>query len=225
MDIQKIDGPRQGPFDGDKVSRLMVLLHGLGADGSDLINLAPMLAPVTPETVFVSPNAPQACDFAPAGRQWFSMLDTTPEAMIAGIQQAAPILNAFLDAELARYGLRDDQMVLFGFSQGTIMALHVALRRPSACAAVIGFSGALVMPDLLEQEVVSRPPVLLIHGEDDQVVPFAALASAEAALKMNEVPVSTLARPGLAHGIDQEGLEFAAQGIVKHLLNLPVDTA
>ncbi len=223
MDVQRLDGPRRGPFDGDKVSRLIVMLHGLGADGSDLIALAPMLAPIAPETVFVSPDAPQACDFAPMGRQWFSMLDTTPEAMHAGILQAAPTLNTFLDAELARYGLAEDQMALLGFSQGTMTALHVALRRPSACAAVIGFSGALVMPNLLDEEVVSRPPVLLIHGEADPVVPFAAMASAEAALKMNDVPVSTLARPGLAHGIDQEGLEFAARGLAKHLTNQPVE--
>ena len=218
MDVQNLDGPRHGPKEGETVSRLVVLLHGLGADGNDLISLAPMLAPLLPETAFVSPDAPFPCDMAPMGRQWFSLQNPSDESVLAGVQQAAPILDAFLDQELARHGLSDDKMVLLGFSQGTMTALHVALRRAAPCAGVIGFSGALVKPELLSQELLSRPPVLLIHGEADEVVPFPAMPAAEAALKAHQVPVASLARPGLGHGIDQEGLEFAARGLLQFLV-------
>ena len=221
MDVQKLDGPRHGPDAGAKVSRLVVFLHGLGADGNDLISLAPVLAPLLPETAFVSPNAPFPCDMAPMGRQWFSLQNPSDESVLAGVQQAAPILNAFLDDELARHGLSDDRMALLGFSQGTMTALHVALRRAAPCATVIAFSGALVKPELLTDELVSRPPVLLIHGEADEVVPFPAMPAAEAALAAHQVPVSGLARPGLGHGIDQEGLEFAARGLLQHLMKQP----
>ncbi len=214
----ELDGPRHDPESGEPAVGLIVLLHGLGADGNDLISLAPMLAPVLPGVAFVSPHAPFPCDMAPMGRQWFSLQDYSDEAILVGVQKVAPILNAFLDAELAKRGLQENQMALLGFSQGTMTALHVALRRPRPCAAVIGFSGALVKPALLADELVSRPPVTLIHGEADPVVPFPALPAAEAALKANGVPVSVLARPGLQHGIDQEGLEFAVLALHRHLV-------
>lgn len=215
---QTIDGPRHGPAEGVPVSRLVVFLHGLGADGNDLISLAPLLSPLLPGTAFVSPHAPFPCDMAPMGRQWFSLQDYSPAAMHAGAVTATPVLNAFLDAELARHGLKDEQMALIGFSQGTMMALHAVLRRPRPCALLIGFSGALVRPELLAEEVVSRPPVFLVHGDADPVVPFPAMAAAESALNANQVPVRALARPGLGHGIDQEGLEFAAAALRQYLI-------
>ncbi|NIA71142.1 phospholipase [Pelagibius litoralis] len=222
---QTLDGPRHGPEAGGKVSRLVVFLHGLGADGNDLISLAPILAPLLPETAFVSPDAPFPCDMAPMGRQWFSLQGYAPEAMLAGVQAVAPALNDFLDQELARHGLDDGQLALIGFSQGTMTALHVALRRAKPCALVIGFSGALVKPELLTGELVSRPPVVLVHGEADPVVPFAALPAAEAALGACQVPVKSLARPGLGHGIDQEGLEFAALALRQHLIAAGAESA
>ncbi|HEY9549854.1 MAG TPA: dienelactone hydrolase family protein, partial [Kiloniellaceae bacterium] len=188
-----------------------------GADGHDLISLAPMLAPLLPDTAFVSPHAPYACDMAPMGRQWFSFADRDPDLLLAGIAAAAPCLDAFLDAELARLGLGDDRLALVGFSQGTMTALHVALRRPRSCALVVGFSGALVKPEVLGEEIVSRPPVLLVHGDADQVVPFGALALAEEALELNGVAVAAYRRPGLGHGIDQEGLQLCAAALVQHL--------
>lgn len=218
MDVQNLDGPRHGPKAGEKVSSLVVFLHGLGADGNDLISLGQMLTPVLPETAFVSPNAPFPCDMAPMGRQWFSLQNPSDDSVLDGVRQAAPILNAFLDQELARHGLGDENLALFGFSQGTMTALHAALRRPRPCALVVGFSGALVKPELLEDELVSRPPVLLIHGEADEVVPFPAMPAAEEALIANQVPVASLARPGLGHGIDQEGLEIAAGGLARYLM-------
>jgi len=135
----RLDGPRHGVKagpgkDGRKARALVVFLHGLGADGNDLISLAPLLESVLPDTAFASPHAPFPCDMAPLGRQWFSLQDRDPDVLLAGVQAAAPLLNAFLDQELKAHGLSDERLALVGFSQGTMIALHVALRRPRPCA-------------------------------------------------------------------------------------------
>ncbi len=207
-----LDGPRFAPAqaaDG-RPQELVILLHGLGADGNDLISLAPLFAQVLPGAAFVSPHAPFPCDMAPFGRQWFSVQDRAPEAVLAGVRAAAPHLGAFIDTELERAGLGDERLALIGFSQGTMMALHVALRRAQACAAVIGYSGALVGPEVLAEEIESRPPVLLVHGDADEVVPFSSMAAAEQALQENGLSVHGEARPGLGHGIDETGLQLGA---------------
>ncbi len=207
-----LDGPRFGPAqaaDG-RPTELVVLLHGLGADGNDLISLAPIFAQVLPGAAFVAPNAPFPCDMAPIGRQWFSFQDRAPEAVLAGVRAAAPHLGAFIDAELERAGLGDERLALVGFSQGTMMALHIALRRPRPCAAVIGYSGAVVAPQLLAAEIESRPPVLLVHGDADEIVPFSSMAAAQQALRENGLLVHSEPRPGLGHGIDETGLQLGA---------------
>jgi phospholipase/carboxylesterase len=210
-----LDGPRHGPGEGARA--LVVFLHGLGADGNDLISLAPLLEPLLPGSAFVSPHAPFPCDMAPMGRQWFSLQDRDADVLLAGVRAVAPSLDAFLDAELARHGLGDDRLALVGFSQGTMTALHTALRRPRPCALVVGYSGALLKPEILGEEIASRPPVLLVHGDADPVVPFEAMPLAEEAMQLNGVPVAAYRRPGLAHGIDQEGLQLGAAALVQHL--------
>jgi len=212
-----LDGPRQAPASGGAAHSLVILLHGLGADGNDLFGLAPAFGQILPETAFVSPHAPFPCDMAPMGRQWFSFQSQTDADILAGARAAAPILDAFIDAELARHGLGDDRLALLGFSQGTMMALHVALRRPKACAAVVGYSGALIAPEILAGEIKSRPPVLLVHGEADEVILFSAMGSSAEALRANNVPVHCEARPGLGHGIDEQGMAFGA-ATLKQLL-------
>lgn len=212
-----LDGPRFGPAAGGAARHLVILLHGLGADGDDLIGLAPHLARALPQAAFVSPHAPFPCDLAPSGRQWFSLQDHSQEAMLAGVRMAAPILERFIDDELARHRLADDRLALVGFSQGTMTGLFTALRRAKACAAVVGFSGHLVGAEFLADEIRSRPPVLLVHGDGDQVVPFRAMATAVAALEAIQVPVSAHRRPGLGHGIDDEGLALAAKALVDAL--------
>lgn len=206
----ELDGPRFGPAAGNRAKELVILLHGLGADGNDLISLAPLFAQVLPGAAFVAPNAPFPCDMAPFGRQWFSFQNREPEAVLAGVRAAAPHLGAFIDTELERAGLPDERLALIGFSQGTMMALHVALRRARPCAAVIGYSGALVGPELLAGEIESRPPVLLVHGDADEVVPFQSMAAAEGALRAAGFGVQVAARPGLGHGIDEAGLQLGA---------------
>ncbi len=204
-----LDGPRYGPASGQAPKQLVVLLHGLGADGNDLISLAPYLAQVLPEAAFVSPHAPFPCDMAPFGRQWFSLQERTAETMLGGVRMAAPVLDGFLDAELETAGLTAERLALVGFSQGTMMALHVGLRRAAGLAAIVGFSGALLAPELLPEEIASRPPVLLVHGAADEVVPAQALPAAVAALEANRVPVTQELRPGLGHSIDERGLQLA----------------
>jgi len=214
--LMDLDGPRHGAAPG-QARQLVVLLHGLGADGNDLISLAPILDRSLQDTAFVSPHAPFPCDMAPVGRQWFSFQDQSPAAILGGARLAAPILDAFLDAELARYGLADDRLAIVGFSQGTMMSLFVALRRSKPCAALVGYSGALVGTDDLPEEISSRPPILLVHGEMDEIVPVRALPAAVAVLKANRVPVESDTRPALGHGIDERGLELGLSFLTRHL--------
>lgn len=205
-----LSGPSFGPASGGAPRRLVVLLHGRGADGNDLIGLAPLLAETLPDALFLAPDAPQPCDMAPFGLQWFSLIERTPESIAAGVRSAAPAIDAFLDHHLARLGLAAGDLALFGFSQGCMMALHVGLRRPAAPAAILGYSGLLAAPGALADEITVRPPVLLVHGEADQIVPHAALEAAEAALAGADVPVEAVSRPGLGHGIDDDGIARAA---------------
>lgn len=203
-------GPRMSPHGGGAPRQLIILLHGIGADGNDLIALAPALAQRLPHAAFVAPNAPEPCDMAPIGYQWFSLSDRRPEALLLCVQAAAAPLDAFLDAELERHGLSESQLALVGFSQGTMIALHVALRRPRPVAGILGFSGALIGPERLGTEIKSRPQTFLVHGDADQVVPVQALHAAVAGLQAAGVPVRWQVRPGLPHGIDPEGIEHGA---------------
>ncbi len=206
-----LTGPSHGPAAGGRPRNLVVLLHGYGADGNDLLGLAPYWSRLLPETEFLAPHAPFPCEAAPFGRQWFS-LDGADLAMLLGeTQTAAATLDAYLDQELARRGLGESQLALVGFSQGTMMALHVAPRRARPVAGVVGFSGSLIAPELLASEIRSRPRMLLLHGTDDPVVPYPALAAATAALEAAGVPVAAETRPGLAHAIDEKGLQRGGQ--------------
>jgi phospholipase/carboxylesterase len=205
-DLAKLTGPKVLPASGGPARQLVVLLHGVGADGDDLISLADYWSALLPDAEFVSPNAPDQCDMSPYGYQWFSLLDRSMAAMTTGVKKVAPVINAYIDNALAERNLTPDKLALVGFSQGTMTSLYVALRRPEPIAAVLGYSGALLAPELLAGEIKSRPPVLLVHGDADQVVPPQALPAAQSVLQAAGVPVDVEVRPGLGHGIDQEGL-------------------
>ncbi len=199
-----------GPASGKKPKQMVVLLHGLGANGADLLSLAPYWADSLPEAIFVAPDAPDACDMAPFGYQWFSLQDRSFTAMEKGARNAAPLLNKFLDEQLTAHNVAADKLALVGFSQGTMMALFAAPRRHQALAAVVGYSGALVAAAALAAETKSKFPVLLVHGEVDPVVPFAAMGHAEENLRSAGFNVTALSRPGLGHSIDPEGLSAGA---------------
>jgi phospholipase/carboxylesterase len=205
----KLSGPSVEPASGGPAAQLVILLHGVGVDGSDLIELAPFFATILPDAAFVAPDAPFAFDMAPFGRQWFSLSDRSLPAISAGVRATAPILDAFIDEQVDLWGVQPSDVALVGFSQGTMMALHVALRRPRPVAAVVGFSGALVDPDELPREITARPRTLLIHGDKDEVVNPNCLTIAEQALAGVGVPVLTELRPGLGHGIDGPGAQMA----------------
>lgn len=202
----RLAGPSLEPAAGGPARQLVVLLHGLGADGHDLLSLGQEWQSLLPHAAFLSPHAPDPCDLAPMGFQWFSLRDFSPAAMVAGIRAAAPGLRGFIEAQLKARHLGFDRLALVGFSQGTMMALHVGLRLPEACAAIVGYSGALPDEAGLAAEIASRPKVLLVHGSADSVVPAAMTQAAAAALRTLDVPVTMELRPGLDHGIDARGV-------------------
>ncbi|HMD62571.1 MAG TPA: alpha/beta fold hydrolase [Stellaceae bacterium] len=205
--MPRLSGPSRPPASGGKARWLVILLHGLGADGNDLIGLAPYWARLLPGAEFLSPNAPFPCDMAPYGYQWFSSQDRSPEAVLGGVRAAAPILDAFIDEALQERGLGSSELALVGFSQGTMMSLFVGLRRAAPVAGIVGFSGRLLAPELLDSELRSRPPILLVHGTDDPLVPYSSLAAAETALRAAGVPVETVSSVGIGHSIDNQGLQ------------------
>lgn len=205
-----LDGPRWGPKSGGKPKLIVFLLHGLGADGNDLIDLAPYWANAVPDALFIAPHAPQPHDGAPYGRQWFSLSDRTPVNRLAGVRMAQPVLDAAITAECAAAKLPESAVVLMGFSQGAMTALYTGLRRVVEPAGILAFSGMLIGADTLAAEIAGRPPVLLVHGEQDEVVPAEASHQAESALTAANVPVEAVYSPRLGHGIDDAGLSAGA---------------
>ncbi|AWN45796.1 phospholipase [Methylobacterium terrae] len=210
-----LTGPRLMPRSGARARQLVVLLHGFGADGSDLIDLAQEWQPLLPDAAFVAPHAPEPC-IQGFGRQWFSLTFRDPHERWRGVNRAGPTLDAFLDAELEAHGLADHQLALVGFSQGCMMALHVALRRSAPVAAVVGLSGMLVMeegrgPESLKPQVRAAPPVLLAHGDQDEVIPVDALFLSAEALAAADVPAEWHLSAGIGHGIDDGALHHGGR--------------
>jgi phospholipase/carboxylesterase len=210
----------QAGAEAGAATALLVFLHGYGADGSDLLGLADPIAAHLPGWAFAAPDAPEPCHGNPYGRQWFPIpwLDGSPEAAAeAGLDRAAEDLNAWLDDALSRYGLAPARLALFGFSQGAMMAMHVALRRAEPVGAVIACSGRLLRPAALVTDIRARPPVLLMHGDQDPVVPFADMARAGQALQEAEVPAFGYVMEGTAHGIAPDGLGAAVGFLAKEM--------
>ncbi|MEE3359490.1 MAG: alpha/beta fold hydrolase [Pseudomonadota bacterium] len=203
---------RKEPLSGETRSAV-IFLHGYGANGADLLGLADPLAEHLPDTLFIAPDAPEACAGSPMGFQWFPIpwIDgSSEEEAESGLRAAAEDLNAFLDAVMVDEDLLPEQVVLVGFSQGTMMSLHVAPRREDPVAGIVAFSGRLLQPELLEDEVISRPPVILIHGDMDDVVPPQSLPEAADALqKAGWKEVYAHVMKGTAHGIAPDGLSVA----------------
>ncbi|MCE2517924.1 MAG: dienelactone hydrolase family protein [Alphaproteobacteria bacterium] len=200
------------PEEGETPDRLVIFLHGWGADGADLMELAPAIAMAFPKAMFLAPDGPEPCSANPMGRQWFP-LDVDQAAIDQGPDQAMPALDALITTMLAETGLGLGDVYLIGFSQGGMMALHVSTRLSAAIGGVVSFSGALLAPEKLAAEITAKPRVLLVHGRDDEVVPFQAMAIAEAVLGQSGVDVTAVARDGLGHGIDPDGFRQAVEFI------------
>jgi phospholipase/carboxylesterase len=215
----ELDGPRLEARTGP-ARLLVVFLHGYGADGNDLIDIGRAWQQILPQAAFVSPHAPEPCGQAPVGRQWFPLTFRDPNERWIGVNKAAPLLQRFLDAELARHKLPAAALALVGFSQGTMMALHVGLRRSVAPAAIVGYSGLLVTPEdgnpeAFAAEIKSRPPVLLVHGDRDDVIPPQALFQATQGLAALGVAVEWHLSAGIGHGIDAEGLRHGGEFLAR----------
>jgi phospholipase/carboxylesterase len=217
--MAELDGPRVEPRRG-AARQLVVFLHGFGADGNDLIEIGRAWQALLPDAAFVSPHAPERCMQAPVGRQWFALTFRNPDERWLGVNKAAPVLERFIDAELARRNLPPSALALVGFSQGTMMALHVGLRRAVAPAAIVGYSGMLVVPndgppECIAKEIKSRPPVLLVHGTQDELIPMDALFLSANGLSQLEIPVEWHLSAGIGHGIDPEGLRHGGEFLAK----------
>lgn len=209
--MDRLETVRRAAASG-RTGSVVVFLHGYGSDGADLLGLADPLASHLPDTVFLAPNAPERCVNNPVGYQWFPIpwLDgSSQEAAEMSMRQSVNDLNGFLDAVLEDEGINADRLILFGFSQGTMMSLHVAPRRADTIAGIVGFSGRLLQPETLEDEAVSKPPVLLIHGDQDEMVPPQSLPKAANTLTRAGFQVDAHVMKGTGHGIAPDGLSVA----------------
>lgn len=212
MAVRNLDGPRLAPARG-LATHLVVLCHGYGADGNDLLGLAPHWQALLPTVAFAAPDAPDPCDGAPMGRQWFPISRLERAEMQHGVESAAAGLDTFLDTELARLQLPPERLALAGFSQGTMMALHVGLARTVKPAAIVGFSG-LLAADRLDEFGPDAPPVFLVHGDDDPTIPPQALFASAAMLGRAGISVQWHISQGIGHSIDADGLSMAGMFLV-----------
>ena len=205
----RLDGPRVMPVQGRSPARLVILAHGYGSNGDDLISLAPLFAKDLPDAVFVAPNGPEPVPGYPGGFQWFPITRPDPAVMALGVQTSAATLDRFIDQELTRYRLAPADLALVGFSQGTMMALHVGLRRPVPLGAILGYSGTLAMP--LSQRILHPPPVALVHGDEDDMIPVQALMSSVQGLAEQGVPSIWKICPRTGHTLSEEGIALGSR--------------
>ena len=209
-ELPQLNGPRVEP-DSGKPEKLVILCHGFGSNGDDLIGLVPHLKRALPNAVYVSPNAPDVCFGAPNGYQWFPLSTLSKEERLVGTLKTAPTLDHFIDQELEKYNLDNKDLILVGFSQGTMMSLHVGLRRKAGIGGIIGFSGAMTLPENWKDDITSKPPVLLVHGDMDNVVPVTMMHEAYNALEEVGVDADKHVSPRVMHNIGPDGLQKALE--------------
>ncbi len=214
--LKIVNGSSLQPRSGGKPSQIVLLLHGYGSSGSDLISLAPHWQWKLPDALFLAPNAPQRCGVG-AGYQWWPLGSFTPAALAQGASTAAPAIDAFIDRKLIQYNLTDSDLAIVGFSQGTMMALHVGLRRARPIAAVVGYSGMLTGAPELSHVSITKPPVLLVHGSADPVVPVSALHAAKHDLEHLGIAVTSHVSPGVGHTVDPVGLRMGGDFVAAAL--------
>lgn len=206
-----------GPASGGKPDSLVIFLHGLGANGQDLLGLAYEFKTELPNTLFISPDAPFHCDMAPMGYQWFSLQEWAPEAILKGVQDAAPILRDFIESQARKYEVPMNKVALVGFSQGTMMSLYVGPRLTEQIAGIVGYSGAFIEEEDVDLSSLRKPPVLLIHGMADMVVPVSAYYHAKDKLASAGFKVEGGVTPMLPHSIDMRGIHDARNFLKKIL--------
>ncbi len=202
-----------------EIENLVIMLHGYGADKNDLIGLSSHLEYGLPNTAFVSPDAIQPCEMG-VGRQWFSMGNMDKTKIYDGLKNAYPYIDEFIKQQIKRFNVSPDKVALLGFSQGTMLSLHIASRQIEQFACVVGFSGMLVGSDSLADECKTKPPICLIHGDADEVVDVEFSKLARDCLVENNFVVENLICSGLGHGIDNDGLLFATTFLRKYLITI-----
>ena len=210
-----LDGPRLAPHSGGAPKKLVIFLHGYGSNGQDLIGLGQHWASALPDVQWVSPNAPDSVPGAPNGFQWFPISNLDPERVREGAAIAGPIVDDFIDAELERYRLSEKDLLLVGFSQGTMLSLQAGLRRTRQIAGILGFSGALPGGESLKEEIASKPPIFLIHGDQDDVLPLPFMLDAANALAAADHGAQWHISQGIKHSIGQDGLQLGERFIAK----------
>jgi len=227
-----LDGPMRAPASGGPARQAIVFLHGYGADGNDLIGLAPYFSESMPDAAFYSPHAPEPFELAPVGRQWFTLQGYDPdlmrrdpdrmadvfETMYEGAKKSAAPLSVYFNRILDELSLTHDALALIGFSQGTMMAMHLGLRRSPAVGAIVGYSGALVGEQYLAKEGKARPPILLVHGDADEVVPVRALHELQRVLDAQDIAYTAHVVPGHGHGIEQTGATLGRSFLHQNLI-------
>ena len=216
-DLPELSGPEAAPASGGPAKQLIIFVHGYGANGEDLISLSRYYAQVAPDAAFVSPDAPYRCDGAPMGFQWYDVWMKDPAERLAAIRSTGEIFDNFVTGQLAVHGLSEDKLVLIGFSQGTMMSLFTAPRRENAIAGIVGYSGRMESPDTLKAEIRSKPPVVMVHGDSDELLAVSEMETAAATLRDCGVEIDTHIRPGLGHGIDEEGIRVGLAFVQKVL--------
>lgn len=209
MNVQRLDGPRLAPLNGGPAKQLVILLHDYAADGDDIISLGNQWQRMLPDAAFAAPSAPEFCSSPPTGFEWFDTSSSDPADHWRGVEASAPALTAFIDGELAKHQLEGTALAIAGFSQGAIMGLHVGLRRDPGPRAIVSFSGTLIGVEMLEDEIASRPEVMLIHGDRDDIIPVEALKYTQIALQQQGISVRSHIAQGIAHGIDGESTWLA----------------
>ncbi len=207
--MKNLNGPFRLPTNGKRPDKIVVFLHGLGSNGLNLIPLADEIEEIFPNAVFLSPNAPFIYDEFNSGYEWFSLNDRSEEKLYQGFKIAAPILKDYIDENLKTHNLNYKNLILIGFSQGTMMALQFAPTLPEKCFAVIGFSGTIASPSYLKEEAKVKPPIFLCHGDNDQVVPFSRHRHSIKILNNMNFSVEEYIMKGEGHHINMEGLEKA----------------
>ncbi|PPR12223.1 MAG: hypothetical protein CFH41_00257 [Alphaproteobacteria bacterium MarineAlpha11_Bin1] len=215
--LPELSGPETPPLSGGSAKKLIIFVHGYGADGNDLIALSQHFGHVVPDAAFISPNAPYRCDGSPFGYQWYDVWMQDSDERLRAIRSTAAIFDNFIDEQLKRHELAEKDLVLIGFSQGTMISLFTAPRRANPVAGLIGYSGRMEAPELMEAEICSKPPVVMVHGDSDELLAVSEMETAAATLRENGVSIDTYVRPGLGHGIDEEGIQIGVE-FVKNVL-------
>lgn len=208
--IFPLDGPECPPVSGAAPGQLVVMLHGVGSCGAHMIELVGPLAAALPDAHFIAPNGIAPCDFSPEYFQWCSIHPPTPEGRAAQIESARRSVDGLIGDRRREFGLDANRVALVGFSQGTMLSMQCGLRRADPIAGVLGFSGRMEFVDTMAQKITSRPPVCLIHGKDDDVLPLAMMEEALQVLRDNDIPVEATVLPNLGHGVNQQGLDLGA---------------